>query len=204
MRTGGIILCGGKSSRMGAPKLALPFGNELMLQRVVRLLGEAARPIVVVAASSQELPSLPRDVIIARDEREGLGPLEGLRVGLAAIEGCADAAYVTGCDVPLLVPRFVRRMIELCEEDDWEIAVPTDGRNYHPLSAVYRVGVFARIEELLDADQRRTALLLQRCRTREVPLDELRNVDPTLATLENLNTPHDYQAALERAGLRVS
>ena len=40
---------------MGAPKLALPFGPETMLARVVRLLGEACRPIVVVAAPGQEL-----------------------------------------------------------------------------------------------------------------------------------------------------
>ena len=38
MSRGAIILCGGRSSRMGLPKLALPFGPELMLQRIVRLL----------------------------------------------------------------------------------------------------------------------------------------------------------------------
>ena len=31
-----IVLCGGRSSRMGTPKALLPFGPELMLQRVVR------------------------------------------------------------------------------------------------------------------------------------------------------------------------
>src|SRR3982750_1451674 len=65
MQIGGVILCGGKSSRMGYPKALLPFGPELMLQRMVRLLGEVVSPIVVVAAPEQELPELPPDVLLA-------------------------------------------------------------------------------------------------------------------------------------------
>ena len=51
---GGIVLCGGESRRMGRPKAWLPFGDELMLQRVVRILGEVVNPIVVVAAPGQD------------------------------------------------------------------------------------------------------------------------------------------------------
>ena len=61
-------------------------------------------PIVVVAAIGQELPDLPPDVIVTCDENEGRGPLEGLRAGLKALPEDVDAAYVTSCDVPLLVP----------------------------------------------------------------------------------------------------
>src|SRR3954451_246386 len=96
---GGIILAGGKSSRMGFPKALLPFGPELMLQRVVRLLSEVVSPIVVVAAPGQELPELPADIMLARDEREGRGPLEGLLAGLTPLVGRVDAAYATSCDV---------------------------------------------------------------------------------------------------------
>jgi molybdenum cofactor guanylyltransferase len=44
---------------MGRPKLLLPFGNESMLARTVRLVGEVVSPVVVVAAASQQLPKLP-------------------------------------------------------------------------------------------------------------------------------------------------
>ena len=79
MNTGGIVLCGGRSTRMGSSKALLPFGSETMLQRVVRLLGTVVSPLVVVAATEQALPGLPASVTITRDEREGRGPLEGLR-----------------------------------------------------------------------------------------------------------------------------
>src|SRR5207248_2368005 len=119
MRVAGIVLCGGRSSRMGRPKAWLPFGRELMLSRVVRILREVVDPVVVVAAPGQDVPPLASDVGIVRDEEEGRGPLGGLAAGLAALEGNADAAYLSSCDVPFLKPAFVRRVIDL-------LAKPTD------------------------------------------------------------------------------
>src|SRR5687768_2100936 len=113
LRVGGIVLCGGQSTRMGRPKAWLPVGDELMLSRVVRVMSEVVSPIVVVAAPGQELPPLAADVLIARDAHPGRGPLEGLRAGLLGLRGSADAAFVSSCDVPLLEPTFIRRMIEL-------------------------------------------------------------------------------------------
>ncbi len=200
MKRGAIILCGGKSTRMGTSKARLPFGDELMLQRVVRLVGEIVAPeqIVVVAAVGQELPELPAGVLLARDAHEGRGPLEGLAAGLKMLaELDVDAAYATSCDVPLLVPAFVDRMFELLGPHD--IAVPRDGKFHHPLAAVYRVSVLDHVQQLLAADRLRPFFLFDELNTREVPVEELRDVDPKLATLENLNHPEDYQRALKQA-----
>jgi len=183
---------------MGAAKATLPFGSELMLQRVVRLLAEVVQPIVVVAAPEQTLPPLPADVLIARDEQEGRGPLQGLHAGLTALAPHADAAFATSCDVPLLMPAFIRWMIDSL--GDFEIAVPKEDRFHHPLAAVYRTSVADRIAELLAADRLRPVFLFEAAQTREVPVDELRTVDPELRSLMNLNFPEDYRAALAIAG----
>ena len=200
MQHGAIILCGGKSSRMGRDKASLPFGPELMLQRVVRLLGEVVDPrkIVVVAAPGQSLPELPAGVTVAQDLRQERGPLEGLAAGFRALSGRVDAAYATSCDVPLLVPKFVERMFELLGEHD--IAVPRDGEHHHPLAAVYRLTVLTHVQKLLDADRLRPRFLFDELNTREVLVDVLRSVDPQLSTLENLNYPQDYLSALASAG----
>jgi molybdopterin-guanine dinucleotide biosynthesis protein A len=200
-RIGGIVLCGGRSTRMGQPKATLPFGPELMLQRVVRLLSGKVEPIVVVAAADQPLPPLPGNVIVTRDERSGRGPLEGLFAGLTAIRPHADAAYATSCDVPLLKPEFVRRMIELLGE--YEIAVPKEDRFHHPLAAVYRTSVIERIASLLSADRLRPFFLFELAKTLEVPTETLREVDPGLQSLVNLNEPKDYFAALIEAGFSL-
>jgi molybdopterin-guanine dinucleotide biosynthesis protein A len=153
---------------------------------------------VVVAAPGQELPPLPPDVLIARDEREGRGPLEGLLAGLTALAPHVQAAYATSCDVPLLVPAFVRNMIERLGTN--EIAVPVEGQFHHPLAGVYRIDVLPVIEQLLSSDQLRPVFLFDRVRTLRVPAQELRSVDPRLDTLQNLNRPADYLAALAAAG----
>ena len=200
MRRGAIILCGGKSSRMGRDKATLPFGPELMLQRIVRLVEKNIdrSRIVVVAAPGQQLPPLPPDLTIAFDDREHRGPLEGLATGLRQLQERADAVFATSCDVPLLVPEFVERMFELLGEHD--IAVPRDGEFHHPLAAVYRVTVLGHIQNLLNADRLRPRFLFDEVRTREVAVDELRDIDPGLISLTNLNHQEDYLAALSAAG----
>jgi molybdopterin-guanine dinucleotide biosynthesis protein A len=195
---GGIVLCGGKSTRMGMPKATLPFGSETMLQRVVRLLGTVVSPIIVVAASGQSLPAVPEAVRITRDEREAKGPLEGIRAGLTALPDSADAAYITSCDVPLLVPAFVERMIELMGDHD--IAVMEVDGFPHPLSAIYRRDTLPHVERLLAADRLRPVFLFEAVRTRRIKPEEMTVVDPELRTLRNLNTQEDYRAALADAG----
>ncbi|MBN2477454.1 MAG: molybdenum cofactor guanylyltransferase [Pirellulales bacterium] len=194
----GIVLCGGQSRRMGRAKASLPFGPETMLARVVRLLGEATEPIVVVAAPGQALPPLPSPVRIAHDRRADRGPLEGLAAGLHAVGDLAAAAFVTGCDVPLLVPALVRRLIELSA--GYDVAVPHVEGFDQPLSAVYRTTVLARAETLLAAGRLRPAFLFEQCRVRRVTVEELTAVDPELQSLANVNSPGDYAAALQRAG----
>lgn len=198
MRAGGIVLCGGKSSRMGTSKALLPFGPETMLQRVVRVLGGVVAPTVVVAAADQELPELPADVAIARDEREGRGPLQGLVAGLKALPGDVEAAYVTSCDVPLLVPGFVRQMLSLAE--GYDVALMEIDGFAHPLSAVYRRDVLPHVEGLLAQDRLRPVFLFDMVRTRRIAPVEM-TADPDLLTLRNLNTREDYAQALALAGL---
>ena len=196
MKAAGIVLCGGKSTRMGTSKALLPFGPETMLQRVVRLLGGVVDPIVVVAAADQELPHLPPGVIVTRDERQGRGPLEGLRAGLKALPLHVERAYVTSCDVPLLVPGFVTQMLELA--DGYDVAVMEIDGFTHPLSAVYGRATLPHIETLLEHDRLRPAFLFDAVKTRRVRPEEM-TADPDLRTLRNLNTREDYERALREA-----
>ena len=86
IRVGGIVLCGGESRRMGRAKAWLPFGDETMLQRVVRLLTENVHPLVVVAAPGQELPTIPTEVTVVRDTHIGPGATQ-----CGELRRCGDA-----------------------------------------------------------------------------------------------------------------
>jgi len=120
-------------------------------------------------------------VIVTRDEEQGRGPLEGLRAGLKALPASVDSAYVTSCDVPLLVLDFVRRMIDLLADHD--IAVMEIDGFPHPLSAVYRRSTLPHVEALLAQNRLRPVFLFDAVRTRRVQPAEIISADPELLTL---------------------
>jgi len=183
---------------MGRPKAWLPIGPEAFLQRVTRILSEVVSPIVVVAAQGQELPELPTEVIIARDEQPALGPLGGLATGLAVLPDSIEAIYLSGCDAPLLKVEFVREMIRRLKGHD--IVIPRDGKHHHPLAAVYRTGLETTVRKLMAAERLRPFFLLESADVCEVDVEDLRQVDPELDSLRNSNTPEDYRAVLAAAG----
>jgi len=189
-----IVLCGGRSSRMGRDKAALPFGPETLLERVVRLVSEAAGEVVLVAREGQALPG---GLEAVRDPAEGLGPLAGIAVGLAAVRG--ERAFVAACDMPLLRPALAVRLCELLGEHD--ACVPVIDGFPVPTCAVYARRVAGRASELVAARELRPRTLLAGLRVRYVPGDDLRDVDPRLESFLDCDTEAGYRAALRAAGL---
>ena len=150
----------------GASKAHLPFGDQSMLSRVVCTLDQIAQPVVVVGVVNQVLPPVPVDVVVRRDRREGRGPLEGIAAGLEALADRDAVAYITSCDVPLLVPDFVRRVC--AAHGGVDIVVPWDGMHHHPLAAAYRMRVLPAVQSLLAADRLPPAFLFHQVPTRRV------------------------------------
>jgi molybdopterin-guanine dinucleotide biosynthesis protein A len=202
VRRAGVVLAGGRSLRMGRAKAFLDWHGEPLLAHVVAIVSRAIDdgPFVVVAAPGQALPGLPSDVRVVADAREGLGPLQGIGSGLAALTGLADVAFVSSTDAALLHPAFVQRVLAGIEPGV-DIVVPHARGHRQPLAAAYRIELAPLLDELLAQGLAKPGFLYDRSRTREVDdawLLEDRRVaafDPALASLENLNEPADYEAA---------
>ena len=183
----GIVLAGGRSSRMGTPKAWLDWHGSTLLRRVCGIVARGVSgPVVVVRAPGQELPELPDGVRVVEDAREGRGPLQGLLAGLRAVD--ADVAFVASVDLPLLHPRFVAAVC--AGVDGADAAVPHVGGFRQPLAAAYRPALAPLVAELVDAGQMKPAFLFERCETRW--LDRL----PHPESVRNLNERADYEAAL--------
>ncbi len=178
---------------MGRDKASLPFGDETLLERTVRTVRAAATEIVVVGRPGQDVAG---DFRVVSDAGGAQGPMAGLIAGLQAVT--APYAFLTSCDVPFLRAAFVRRMLELAPGFDMVVA-RIDG--YHMVTAaVYAQTCLAPAQALVAANQWRPRLLVEKVRTRIVEASEIEDVDPTLESFRNCNTPEEYEAALRDAG----
>ncbi len=193
-RRGAIVLCGGQSRRMGRDKASLPFGDETLLERIVRIVSPIVDEVVVAARADQ---SVPGDFDVVRDPPGAESPMAGLVAGLRTVR--AERLFVTACDAPLLSAPFVERLFELSE--GYEVAVPRVDGHHMVLTAIYARAVLPRAEALLEAARLRPFYLLEQSATRIIEADELRDVDPELDGLSDCDTPEAYAWALERAGL---
>lgn len=191
---GGLVLCGGRSRRMGSPKERLELLGEPLVARVARRLSSVASPIVVAAAAEQTLPPLPAAVVVTRDERSDAGPLEGFRAGLRAFQEMRDPpplVAVVSCDAPFVDARQMRRLADvLLEDSQAAAAVPFDGARLHPLCAVYRLNALDVAARLLDAGRRRMFDLLD--------LLTVRSIESTGDWLVNVNHPDEFARVRER------
>lgn len=181
---------------MGRDKALLPFGDETLLQRAVRLVTPAVDEVVVIAHDGQELPVLPDAVRVVRDQVDDRGPLVGILTGLTAMT--ADAAYATACDAPFLQRAVVDLAFDRLGAEDVAV-VEAEGR-LQPLVAVYRRRVREVARELVNADRLRPVFLYERVDTVRIAEAELRAVDRELRTLVGCNTPEAYEEALAMRG----
>ncbi len=210
--SGGVVLAGGRSSRMGTPKAALEWHGSTLLLRTVRVVARACGgPVVVVRAQGQELPALPDATLVVDDPLEGKGPVQGIAAGLGALRGRADVAFVCSTDMPFLHPAFVRRVLGvLGDSEGTGVALPVARGFKQPLAAAYRVGMADAAERLVAQDRLRPAFLFDECVVEQLDDDALRRdpvlaaLDPDLDSVVNVNTPEDYRAARDRPAPEVT
>lgn len=206
---------------MGTAKAALEWHGSTLLRQVTGVVQRAvAGPVFVVRAPGQELPELDDGIVLCDDVEEGLGPMQGLAVGLGAAAAQAEVAFVCSTDLPFLHHAFVRAVlagfdsseVDCSEVDRSEVDVvlPIVRGFRQPLAAGYRTSLATVVEELIAEGQLRPAHVLERCRVRT--LDEaalladrtLAAVDPDLDSVVNVNEPDDYEAARHRAEPEVT
>lgn len=219
----GIVLAGGRSTRLapvagatGGGKASLTFRGKTFLEQVIAAVGAEVGRTIVVAAPGQTLPSL-EGVRIVRDSTPGAGPLAGIRDGLRAAlppdRGDRDdagfasphsLAFVASCDLPLLRPEMVRRLLDAAAESDALWTVPVVHGHRQVLVSVMRVDLVERIEAWLATGRRDPRGLFEELARNdprsvcEVTEEQCASVDPMLVSFVDIDTPEDLQRLQSR------
>jgi molybdopterin-guanine dinucleotide biosynthesis protein A len=200
----GVVLAGGRSSRMGRPKAALEWHGSTLLHRTTALLARTVGgPVLVVAAPGQDLPELPPRVEVVADPVEGQGPMRGLATGLDALRERSQAAFLCSTDLPFLHPALIRRVLRGFADPEVDVVLPVARGYRQPLAAGYRTALAGLVEKLLGEGDLRPGMLFRHCCVAQLDedallTDELARHDPGLDSLVNVNEPDDYAAALAR------
>lgn len=191
----GLLLAGGKSSRMGCDKASLVLGDDGRTQagRALGLLRQFCGPVYLSLREGQPPPAGSEGVPVLRDAPGAQGPLGGI---LAAFRQEPGAAWlVLACDLPLVHPGLLARLAARYAEDPSSpfiaYASALDGLP-EPLCAIYGPAAFPVLGRYAARGHfcpRRILL------TEGVPLLALPEADT--GALTNLNTPQDV------AGLRT-
>ena len=193
----GIVLAGGRSSRMGVDKASLVLGGRTLIQRTIDALGEAADEIVVVRAPGQQLPELqsPRPLRIVEDPVEGEGPLIGIAAGLSA--ATAPVALVVGCDMPFLRPALLRLLAERAAAGR-RFVVPMHEGRVQPLCSAVRRDALEVVRAHVEAGDRRIMSIADDLDVDRVPPGEWAAADPEGRSFEDVDTPEQFEAAAAR------
>jgi len=198
-----IINAGGQSRRMGTDKALLPVPPHAapLIAHVAARLAPLEVTRLLVVTNDRTLPAragLPPATRFVPDAYPDTGTLGGIATGLQHASGWA---VVVACDLPLVSAPLFQMLIELAGEQEngaerWDAIVPVVDGYEEPLHALYHRRCLPAIAARLAAGQRRVISFMPDVRTRYVPEERLRTVDPTLRSFFNTNTPEEWAEAL--------
>lgn len=186
----GVVLAGGRNSRMGKIKADLPWKASDFLHTILEQLAFFCNELIVSANHAVDVKGYKATVV--PDIIPGCGPLSGIHAALSA--ATSRHAFVIACDMPYICAPAAQHLCSLAE--GWDVVVPVSGRRAEPLFACYAKSCIPVIETLLSQDRRKAAELFSFVRCRKIPVEELMLFDPGLGLLRNINSPEEYQAAL--------
>ena len=184
-----IVLAGGRSSRMGKPKSELRFGSRTMLDRILTEMARVFEEVIVATASARE--SERAKIII--DPEPYHGPVFAMERALGEVS--FDRAFVCSCDVPFVNGDLALTLCGML--GDYDAVIPLVDGKLQTLHAVYRKECAKVLATMRGKDEHRLHEIVNFAKVKIIPEAEIRALDPDLTSFFNVNTPEDYQRALQ-------
>jgi len=182
----GIILSGGKSSRMGKDKGFLTFNGKSFIQHSIDALKPVVTEIIIVSDNKKyDVFGLKR----IEDAIENAGPLAGIYSGLKYSN--TDYNLVLSCDIPLINTTILQKLVDAVDDDSEIIQIESQGKTM-PLIALYKKQCEHTFLKLLTDGERRLQFAVNQCQVKHVILNENES-----EFVQNINTPEQLNTILK-------
>ena len=190
-----VILCGGKSTRMGQDKAGLLIGKKTFLQQIEENLKDADE-ILLSVKNRRDYPEIGARHV--EDREADKGPLMGL---CSVLKECSyDKVWVMSCDMPLINWNTAQEL-EHYLTDGIDAVIPVDrtGKKY-VLCAWYRKSILEILKEQLESGDLKVKHLLRHLRVCYVAVEGLTDGS---RKFQNINTREEYQTFTERSAVSL-
>ncbi len=184
----GIILAGGKNSRMGANKAFLTVDGIRLIDKTLSIYRQLFTEILIVTNDPLSYIEF-KDVAVVTDIYKGKGPLGGIYTGLFYSKN--NDAFACPCDMPFLNKDFIAFLIGQSGKHD--IIVPQLPEGYQPLHAIYSRNCLPNIKRLLLMDKLKITGFYRDMRVLTIEEDQIKPFNPEGRLFQNLNTPEDVE-----------
>ncbi len=178
----GVILSGGKNTRMGTNKAFLEVGGERLIDRSARVFRDLFAELIIVTNSP--LDYLDQDATLVTDVYPGKGALGGIFSGL--FFASTPRIFVAACDMPYLDVDFIRHMKDCA--DDFDIVVPRAPDGLQPLHAIYSQRCLEPIRRSLEKERLKITSFYKGLRVREIPPETVSIFDSRGRMFLNVNS----------------
>ncbi|MFA4915970.1 MAG: molybdenum cofactor guanylyltransferase [Syntrophales bacterium] len=186
----GIILAGGKSSRMKTNKAFLEIENERLIDMTVKIFREIFREVILVTNSP--LAYLNQNVQIVTDIFKDKGALGGIYTGL--FYASYGQAFVSACDMPFLNSSFIEYMVE--HIGYYDIIVPDSADGLQPLHAIYAKSCLPSIKKLITSDKLKVTGFYKGLKIFNISEEIIKAFDPDGRMFFNVNSKEDLELIL--------
>ncbi len=188
-----IVLCGGKSRRMGRDKAFITINGIFLIDRVIEELEKVSKNIILVVDKKEKYVQISKyeGVTILEDENKNVGPTEGMRIGLRNAKN--KDAFVCACDMPFLDVKCVKELYGY-KDGKTDCVVPKLNDRIHPLHGFYNKNVLKILNAMVPNKIRKIRYIFDNVSTRFVDRF-MCNMD---LSVTNINNPEELEKIKKR------
>jgi molybdopterin-guanine dinucleotide biosynthesis protein A len=185
----GIVLAGGKSSRMGSDKGLIKIDNKTFVENVIAAMEPLVNDIIIVSNNTEyDQFGFQR----VEDDIKDSGPLAGLYSGLKYSN--SEFNLVLSCDIPIIKTEILEKLIEV-DYKNYEVTQIESHNKTMPLIAIYQKQCMHKCLELLQQDERRLRVAVNQLKTKTIVIDS--EYDPFVKNVNNKEDLKTINHAIE-------
>ncbi|MDP6685651.1 MAG: molybdenum cofactor guanylyltransferase [Candidatus Omnitrophota bacterium] len=181
----GVILSGGKSTRMKTDKAFVKIGSKTMIEELISRLENKFSKLMIIANEKEKYAGLGIEVI--KDIIPEKGPLGGIYTALVKSDSFYN--FIFSCDAPFVNLDLIDYMIS--EREGIDIIVPRWNNRFEPLHAIYSKNCIEAIERQLGKNELKVTNFFQYVKVRVIDEKEISRFVSSQPFFANINTPQD-------------